>query len=65
MRRHKQKPRVLGQRRGGMLVLIAVTLPLVIIMASFAVNVAWMQLVRTELRTATDAARGPEPRCSV
>ena len=25
-------------------------------MAAFAVDVAWMQLVRTELRTSTDAA---------
>jgi Mg-chelatase subunit ChlD len=39
-----------------MLVLIAVCLPLVLIMAAFAVDVAWMQLVRTELRTATDSA---------
>jgi len=39
-----------------MLVLMAVTLPLVVIMAAFAIDVAWMQLVRTELRTATDAA---------
>jgi Flp pilus assembly protein TadG len=39
-----------------MLVLIAVCLPLCIIMAAFAVDVAWMQLVRTELRTGTDAA---------
>ena len=43
-------------RRGAMMVLIAVCLPLCIIMAGFAVNVAWMQLVRTELRTSTDAA---------
>jgi Mg-chelatase subunit ChlD len=43
-------------RRGAMLVLIAVCLPLCIIMAAFAVDVAWMQLVRTELRTATDSA---------
>ena len=39
-----------------MLVLIAICLPLCIIMAAFAVNVAWMQLTRTELRTSTDAA---------
>jgi Mg-chelatase subunit ChlD len=39
-----------------MLVLIAVCLPLCVIMAAFAVDVAWMQLVRTELRTSTDAA---------
>ena len=37
------------------MVLIAVTLPLVIMMAAFAIDVAWMQLVSTELRTATDA----------
>jgi Flp pilus assembly protein TadG len=43
-------------RRGAILVLVAVCLPLCIIMAAFAVDVAWMQLVRTELRTATDAA---------
>src|SRR4029079_16638996 len=43
-------------RRGAMLVLIAVCLPLCIIMAGFAINVAWMQLVRAELRTASDAA---------
>src|SRR6476619_7067173 len=43
-------------RQGAMLVLIAVCLPLCIIMAAFAVDVAWMQLVRTELRTSTDAA---------
>ncbi len=43
-------------RRAAMLVLIAVCLPLCIIMAAFAIDVAWMQLVRTELRTGTDAA---------
>jgi Ca-activated chloride channel homolog len=45
-----------ASRRGAMLVLIALTLPLVLIMVAFAVDVAWMQLVRSELRTATDAA---------
>jgi len=44
------------QRHGAMLVLIAICLPLCVIMAAFAVNVAWMQLVRTELRAGTDAA---------
>ena len=43
-------------RRGGMLPLIAICLPLFIIAAAFAVDVAYMQLTRTELRTATDAA---------
>ncbi len=50
---HKQQ---LTSRRGAMLPLIALCLPLFVIMAAFAVDVAWMQLVRTELRTATDAA---------
>lgn len=54
MSNQKRKPKI--ARQGGMLVLIAITLPLVIIMAAFAVDVAWMQLVRSELRTATDAA---------
>jgi Ca-activated chloride channel homolog len=48
--------RTQARRTGAMLVLIAMTLPLVLIMVAFAVDVAWMQLVRTELRTATDAA---------
>lgn len=39
-----------------MLPLIAICLPLFIIAAAFAVDVAYMQLSRTELRTATDAA---------
>src|SRR3954462_14226999 len=43
-------------RRGAMLVLIALCLPVCLIIAAFAINVAWMQLVRTELRTSTDAA---------
>ena len=45
-----------SDRRGAMMVLIAICLPLCIIMAAFAIDVAWMQLVRTELRTSTDAA---------
>ena len=51
-----QRKKRASSRRGGMLMLIAVCLPLLIIMAAFAVDVAWMQLVRTELRTSTDAA---------
>lgn len=38
------------------MVLIAICLPLFLIAAAFAVDVAYMQLCRTELRTATDAA---------
>jgi hypothetical protein len=39
-----------------MLVLIAVSLPIFVIMAALAVNVAYMELVRTELRMASDFA---------
>lgn len=53
MRHRYKKP---ANRNGAIAVLMAITLPLIVIMAAFAIDVAWMQLVRTELRTATDAA---------
>lgn len=43
-------------RNGAMLVLVAFMLVILLVMTAFAVDVAYMQLVRTELRTATDAA---------
>ena len=43
-------------RRGAMLVLVVICLPVVLAFSAFAINVAWMQLTRSELRTATDAA---------
>ena len=45
-----------NNRRGAILVLIVVMLPVVIAMAAFALDLAWMHLVRTELRISTDAA---------
>jgi Ca-activated chloride channel family protein len=45
-----------SRRTGGMMVLIAICLPIFVMAAAFAVDVAYMQLTRTELRTATDAA---------
>jgi hypothetical protein len=45
-----------ASRRGAIVPLVAILLPTIVIIAAFAVNIAWMQLVRTELRTATDAA---------
>ncbi len=45
-----------SSRRGAIVVLVALLIPIVVVLAAFAVDVAWMQLVRTELRTATDAA---------
>jgi len=56
MNTRQTRSTICHSRRGAMLVLIAVCLPLCVIMAAFAVDVAWMQLARTELRTATDAA---------
>src|SRR3954464_6417843 len=53
---HMRRTNIGVSRRAAMMVLIAVCLPLCLIMAAFAVDVAWMQLVRTELRTSTDAA---------
>jgi hypothetical protein len=49
-------PHADSSRRGAIVPLVAILLPTIVILAAFAVNVAWMQLVRTELRTATDAA---------
>ncbi|MEZ6116530.1 MAG: TadE/TadG family type IV pilus assembly protein [Pirellulaceae bacterium] len=43
-------------RKGAMLILFAVMLILLIVAVVFSVDVAFMQLTRTELRSATDAA---------
>ena len=44
------------QRRGAMIVLAAVTFVILIAAAAFSLDVAYMHMVRAELRTATDAA---------
>ncbi len=43
-------------RRGAMLILVAVMLVVLLAMTAMSIDIAYMQLVRTELRTATDAA---------
>ncbi len=43
-------------RRGTAIVLVLMTLAVFFIMAAYSLNVAYMQLVRTEMRAATDAA---------
>jgi Ca-activated chloride channel family protein len=43
-------------RRGAMLPLVAILLPALLVLASFAINLAYMELTRTELRIASDAA---------
>ncbi len=49
-------PRPRQQRRGAMLVVIAVMLIAFLFTVAISVDVAYMHLVRSELRTATDAA---------
>lgn len=51
-----QRKRPPAPRRGAILVLVAIVLPVLAMMMAFAIDVAWMQLVNTELRTATDSA---------
>ncbi len=45
-----------GDRRGAMLVMIAVVFVILFISAAFAIDIARMHVTRSELRTATDAA---------
>lgn len=45
-----------AERKGAMLVLVAVLMIILIIGAVFSVDIAYMHMVRAELRTATDAA---------
>ncbi len=46
-----------SQRRcGSAMILIAILLPLVLAVAGYAINLAYMELVRTELQIATDVA---------
>lgn len=50
-RNSKQRP-----RKGSIIVLVSVLIVVLIAMAAFTVDVAYMQMVRTELRASTDAA---------
>lgn len=50
------KAKTAAQRRGVLSVLTAIALVPIAILCMFAVNVAYMQLVRTELRRSSDAA---------
>jgi len=43
-------------RRGAMMVLIVILLPVLFLLSAFAINIAYIELVRTELQIATDAA---------
>ena len=44
------------QRRGTIMALVAGLLPVIVALAAFFINVAYMELCRTELRIATDSA---------
>src|SRR5262245_45939723 len=44
------------KRRGAMLVLIAVILPILLFLVAMCVDIGYIQLVRTEMRASTDAA---------
>jgi hypothetical protein len=55
-----------SRRRGAITALFAILLPIILVIAGFGLYVAWSQLVRTELRTATDfAARAGAKRLSM
>ena len=43
-------------RRGAVLILMALMIPVLLMLSSFAINAAYLQLSRTELMVATDAA---------
>ncbi len=43
-------------RRGAILMLVALLLPVLLVISFMAINIAFMHLSRTELRIATDAA---------
>lgn len=45
-----------ANRRGAMMILVAVSIIILLVGAVFSVDVAYMHMVRAELRTATDAA---------
>ncbi len=46
----------IARRRGGVIPLVAVFLVVLVALAAFSIDVAYMELVKTQLRAATDAA---------
>lgn len=45
-----------SDRRGAIIVLFTILLPVLLILGAFAVNLAWMSLVRTEIQVTVDGA---------
>ena len=56
IRIHKNARKGRGTRAGAIMPMFALLLPVLLIFAGFAVNLAYMQLCSTELKIATDAA---------
>ena len=56
MKRHWIRRSGLSRRRGSAFVLILVMLAVFVLMAAITIDMAYIQLVRTEMRSATDAA---------
>ena len=52
----RQRRKTRTRRRGAMIVLVAIMLTAFLVTLAFSVDIAYMHLTRTELRTATDAA---------
>lgn len=50
------KSRITLQRHGSIVVFVAILLPVLLLIVGFSVDLAYMQLVRAELRVATDLA---------
>jgi Flp pilus assembly protein TadG len=50
------RTRQLGRRRGAIAVLVALAIPVLLILSAFAMNVAYMQMVREQLRVTCDAS---------
>lgn len=52
----KTKTKALRQRHGAISVLVALAIPMLLILSAFAINVAYMQMVREQLRVTCDAS---------
>ncbi len=56
MKSWQHKRRMAPRRKGAMLVLAGLMLIIMLVMATFSVDIAYMELTQTQLQTATDAA---------
>jgi Ca-activated chloride channel family protein len=56
MRTHRSPRKISEQRRGSVIPMVAVMLPVTLGMSAFALNIAYLELNRTEMYVAADAA---------